>query len=99
MSLADPPPRGELGGAERLIDICRSEGATDYINAEGGSDLYDPAQFAAAGIKLSIINHREMPYHQFDPDFVPRLSVIDAMMFADRDTLGELLAAYTLEPA
>ena len=95
--LADPPQRGESGGAERLIEICRTEAATEYINAEGGRGLYDPAQFAAAGIGLSFVKHREVPYPQFGDDFVPRLSVIDAMMFADRDTLRELLAAYTLE--
>ena len=95
--LADPPPRGDLGGAERLIEICQSEGATAYINAEGGRGIYDPAQFAAEGIGLSFVRHRELPYPQFGDDFVARLSVIDAMMFADRDTLRALLAAYTLE--
>ena len=44
-----------LGGQDQVIDICRSVGATEYVNAPGGRSLYDSAAFAAAGIKLKIL--------------------------------------------
>lgn len=98
ISLADPPPAGDLGGEERIIEICRQAGATDYINLEGGRAIYVPEHFAAAGIRLQFLEHRELPYPQFGSTFVPRLSIIDAIMFNDQEQLQPLLGGYTLAP-
>ncbi len=77
------PPTGARCGQERILEICRLEGATDYLNLEGGRALYDTATFAEAGFRLHFLEHQERPYPQFDPEkkFVPRLSIIDAIMF------------------
>lgn len=42
-------------GQDRIIDICKQERATTYVNASGGVKLYDAAKFEEAGIKLEFM--------------------------------------------
>lgn len=89
-SAVEDHPAGELRGLERVLEICRCEGATDYLNAEGGRELYSPAAFAARGLRLHFVEHLPRPYPQWGGPFVERLSIIDVMMFnapADLDRL------------
>jgi hypothetical protein len=46
---------GSLHGQDRIIEIARRVGATRYINAPGGRDLYDAVAFAKAGIELNFL--------------------------------------------
>lgn len=70
----------ELSGQERVLDICQREGATTYINPQGGQSLYDAGSFHDAGIDLRFIVMRPIPYKQRADEFVPYLSIIDALM-------------------
>lgn len=70
----------ELSGQARLLDICKREGATTYINPQGGQLLYDNEVFWNAGIDLQFIVMRPIPYMQRADVFVPSLSIIDALM-------------------
>lgn len=94
-----------LSGEERVLDICRREGATSYINPPGGRKLYDPDSFKAANVDLRFLSMRASPYRQRISDFVPNLSVIDVLMEVGvagvRARLAEydLLAADELSPA
>jgi len=83
-------------GEARVIEICRAEGAGTYINAEGGRHLYDEAAFRRQGIDLRFLVHEPRPYRQNRSGFMPRLSVIDAMMFNSPAELAQLLAGYRL---
>lgn len=42
--------------AENLIEICKREGATHYINPMGGRELYSKKEFAEQGIQLNFIS-------------------------------------------
>ena len=42
-------------GQDRILEIARRLGATRYVNASGGQDLYKPASFADAGIDLKFL--------------------------------------------
>ena len=42
-------------GQDRILEIARRLGATRYLNAPGGRDLYDAQAFADAGIELSFL--------------------------------------------
>lgn len=70
----------DMTGQERVIDICKNEGATTYINPQGGQTLYDTETFQNAGIDLRFIIMHPMPYKQRTAGFVPYLSIIDALM-------------------
>lgn len=88
-----------LKGQERVIDICRREGATTYINAPGGRALYDEGAFRDAGIALRFLEVRLRPYAQSGGPFVPGLSVLDAVAWCGREELTRILADYTLSRA
>ncbi|WP_281255010.1 WbqC family protein [Noviherbaspirillum humi] len=70
-----------LKGEARVIDICRHEGATDYVNLPGGRSLYQPQAFADNGIRLEFIAPNLKAYDQRAASFVPGLSIIDVLMF------------------
>lgn len=52
----------ELKGQARILEICRRLGATRYLNATGGIDLYDPVAFARAGVELAFLPPWEGSY-------------------------------------
>jgi len=87
----------ELDAADRLIDICKQEDTTNYINALGGQKLYDKSYFEDKGIELSFLEPQESEYQQFGDDFVPWLSIIDVLMFnAPEKVKGDMLESYKL---
>ena len=69
-----------LSGQARILDICKREEATTYINLRGGQALYDAIAFSGAGIDLRFIAMHPLPYQQRTAGFVPDLSIIDALM-------------------
>jgi hypothetical protein len=69
-----------LSGQARIVDICKREGTTTYINPQGGQMLYDTNTFRSAGIDLRFIVMRPLPYKQRIDGFIPYLSIIDALM-------------------
>ena len=85
-----------LKGQERVIDTCRAEGATDYVNASGGRELYSRDAFLAHGIRLHFICSEPIEYRQLHAPFVPSLSVIDLLMFNSQAGARELLKRYRL---
>ncbi len=83
----------ELKAQERVIDMCKREGATTYINSRGGQALYDTNAFRSAGIGLRFLISRPLKYSQWGAEFAPDLSIIDVLMFnsiyrVSRDFLG-----------
>lgn len=91
---ADTEP---LGRAERLIEICKRNGADTYINAEGGIGLYRQETFQRHGISLKIIKNSLSRYEQFGNEFVPYLSIIDVLMFNSPQEIQKMLDEYELE--
>lgn len=86
-----------MKGADRILDICKQEGAKRYVNAIGGKELYDRAVFGDAGVDLRFLRSALPPYHQFAGPFVPGLSIIDVLMFNGPDDVRGMLDQYTLE--
>ena len=90
-----------LKAQDRILDICRQEKATHYINPIGGVELYDKPTFAQAGIELNFIKAKRVDYTQFnrssgDAEFIPWLSILDALMFCDTATVRAMLGEYEL---
>jgi len=85
------------GMVGELIDICKQYDANYYINALGGKQLYDKDEFSEHGIELKFLEPgEEIGYRQFDRPFVPRLSIIDVMMFNAPDRINEMLHQYRM---
>jgi hypothetical protein len=85
-----------LKAQDRVLDICRQEQATAYLNAAGGSELYSKEVFAEHGIKLNFIATGNISYQQFSQPFVPHLSIIDLLMFNPQENIREFLNCYEL---
>lgn len=87
----------EYKGAQRIIDICRQEQASVYVNAPGGKDLYAPADFSALGIQLRFLKPRIEAYAQGAAAFTPGLSIIDVLMYNGRAGTRQALFPTELE--
>ncbi|MBV8211465.1 MAG: WbqC family protein [Burkholderiaceae bacterium] len=81
-------------GERRVIAICLGLGATNYINPNGGIELYSAPAFAEHGISLSFLRSRPLQYAQFGRPFVPSLSILDVMMFNPVATIRQWLATH-----
>ncbi len=80
-----------LKGEKRIIDICKLEGADEYVNLSGGMDLYSHAEFEKSGISLKFIKIKNIKYKQYKNEFVSSLSIIDNLMFNSRaDVISSL---------
>jgi hypothetical protein len=86
----------ELKAQARIIDICQREKAGNYINAIGGTELYERAAFEAAGMELAFLNPVLRPYDTGKVPFVPGMSIIDVLMHNDPEAVAEHLNAGTL---
>ena len=85
-----------LTGEQRVLEICQQLGATKYINPQGGQSLYDTATFRDRGIDLRFIVMRPVPYKQSTENFVPYLSIIDALMWLGPLNTKHRLAEFDL---
>lgn len=86
-----------LMAQERLISDCKLLGVTEYINAIGGTALYNKEDFKKAGIDLYFLKSRPVEYKQFNyHPFVPNLSILDVLMFNSVEQTNELLLQFDL---
>lgn len=76
---------------EWALHISKNLGASEYRNASGGRDLFNNEIYASNGIILSFHEHRPRHYTTGSFNFVEDLSVIDWMMWNDREILQEWL--------
>ena len=81
----------QLKGQDRVIAICNALGATEYINPEGGVDLYSRTAFSREGIELKFLQSRPLKYEQSSEPFLPKLSIVDVLMFNSRDSVAHLI--------
>jgi hypothetical protein len=86
-----------LRAQERIVDICRQEEATRYINPIGGTELYSQPGFDPIGCQLAFMQARRVTYPQPGAsEFVPWLSIIDSLMNTDVPTVRVLLNEYDI---
>jgi hypothetical protein len=68
----------EVRGQDRILAIAQRLGATQYVNAPGGRELYDTEAFAAAGVELRFL----------DPWAGPGGSILQRLADDDLPALG-----------
>lgn len=85
-----------LKGEERVIHINQCLKSNHYINSIGGQNLYSQEKFEKHGMKLSFLQPKLVEYHQLDNQFIPWLSIIDVLMFNDKNKVKKMLNEYTL---
>jgi hypothetical protein len=66
---------------ERLVNICRELGATEYLSPLGSREyIAEDNPFPEAGIELRYQNFEHPTYEQQHGDFVSHMSVIDLLL-------------------
>ncbi len=85
------PIEHQLKAQDKVIALCKSIGATGYINPIGGVGLYSKPAFEIEGIDLWFLKSSEVKYRQFDNEFVPWLSIIDVLMFSEKEKVKEYI--------
>jgi hypothetical protein len=72
--------------SERLIDLCRRAGATEYLSGPSAKAYLDEERFAAAGISVSWFSYGPYPeYAQAHPPFEPQVSILDVLLCTGED--------------
>ena len=83
------------GPGDWALVISEMLGASEYINPPGGEHLFDKAAFSAAGIDLIIQQYENMSYPCPGYEYVPGLSIVDAMMWNAPEQICEHIRANT----
>jgi len=93
---SDIDKNNQLAGQDKVLEICRILGASDYYNAIGGRALYSFEAFKEKGIRLHFLQRNEICYKQFGEQFYPDLSIVDVIMFNPKERVQEMLGEYRL---
>lgn len=75
---------------DRLIDLCRAIGATQYLAGPGADGYMDKSRFEASGVKLEIQEFLHPQYRQVYEPFEPNLSAIDLLFCMGPEALSQL---------
>jgi hypothetical protein len=76
-----------LKAEKKVIEICKAMKSDIYVNPIGGVGMYEKENFSNAGIELRFLKTDNIIYNQFDNKFIPSLSIIDVMMFNDKEKI------------
>lgn len=69
------------GKTERLVDLCKQAGATEYVSGPAAKDYMDETLFREAGIALVYMDYSGYPkYEQLYPPFEHGVSIIDLVL-------------------
>ena len=85
----------DLSAADRLINISKILSCNKYVNSIGGITLYSKPYFKEHDIDLFFIKN-DIEYKQMSNEFIPNLSIIDVLMWNDKETIKKLLNNYVL---
>lgn len=88
----------QLKAEKKVIELCKIVQADTYINPIGGVELYNKEEFKNEGIELQFLKANNIIYPQFKNEFVPFLSIIDVMMFNEKEIVKKYLETeYSLQ--
>jgi hypothetical protein len=83
----------KLSKSQMVLDICNKLKANVYLNSEGGIELYKPSHFLENGIFLRFSKQIDFSYINSFGQVDASLSVLDALMWADKTLLIHKLSA------
>ena len=96
--ISDLQIQGNISGEERVIAICKTLGATQYINLPGGVDLYSNKAFEMNGIELLFLHPILKDYQQKLREFESHLSILDVgFSIGKQELIDTHLQSYKLQ--
>ena len=82
------PVDPNLRSTHKVIAMCKYLDAHTYINPIGGVELYNTQDFEKEGLELKFLKPSQIVYPQFNSPFIANLSMIDVMMFNDKEDIN-----------
>jgi hypothetical protein len=80
------------GKNERLLELCRQAGATEYLSGPSARGYLDASLFEAAGMTLTFMDYTGYPeYPQLHPPFDHFVSILDLLFSTGPDALSYML--------
>mgnify|MGYP001592379643 CR=1 FL=1 len=76
---------------EWALNICQALDADTYINPRDGISFFDTKKYQVGGVEIKFLNFVPTEYKQLNDEFIPFLSVIDALMFNDKEQINKML--------
>lgn len=73
------------------LKIAAAMNAIEYINPPSGYTIFKEKEFIEKNIELRFLKPNLTPYIQRRGSFVPGLSIVDVMMWNDKDEINEML--------
>lgn len=77
---------------DRLIEICRTQGADIYLSGQDGIKYMDLERFKESGIDVALQNFRHPVYPQLYGEFVSCLSIVDLLFNCGPDSMATVRA-------
>lgn len=75
------------GKTERLVDLCKQAGASEYISGPAAKDYIELNYFNDSGIKLKWFDYSDYPeYPQLWGEFVHGVSILDLMFNCGKES-------------
>ena len=90
------PINHDLKSQEKVIALVQSVQGKTYLNPIGGFDLYTTGDFKERELHLQFHKAQPISYQQFGNEFVPWLSVLDLLMFNEKNQVIEWLTAFDI---
>ena len=82
------------GKNERLVELCRQAGATEYLSGPSARGYIDASLFEAAGMTLTFMDYAGYPeYPQLHPPFDHHVSILDLLFNTGPDAASYMLPA------
>jgi len=87
---SDLPISADSRSQDRVLEVVQASAGTHYLNPFNGGHLYRAEAFQQAGITLELLRANLPDYQQGSSGhpFVPGLSILDALMYNDVQTVG-----------
>ncbi|CAH0131508.1 hypothetical protein E3Z27_07770 [Pseudomonas mediterranea] len=87
---SDLPISADSKAQDRVLEVVQASTGTHYLNPFNGGHLYQAEAFQQAGITLELLKPALPDYRQGSDEhpFVPGLSILDALMYNDPQTVG-----------
>lgn len=73
------------------VNISKAVRAAEYVNPMGGIEIFKPEQFKTYGVELRFLKNALPLYDQRRKSFEPGLSIIDVMMYNDKEEILQMV--------
>jgi hypothetical protein len=79
------------------LNTCKAMQAGVFINAPLGESFIPAQEYKKEGIKIGFIQPEIEEYNQFNKKFIPRLSIVDVLMFNGIQKTSDMIRKYYIK--